>query len=338
MNTQQHTIAAPPLPICINANIPLKERTWFKTGGPAEYFAQPTNAVEFQEALLFASHHNLPVTLLGHGANTLISDEGIKGLVISPLLNTIVKNDISNSESLVCAGAGVGMPELINYCLENNLTGLEEFSGIPGSVGGSVYINLHYFEFLLSQFLVEAEVIHAYSAVIETVNNEWFAFGYNNSRLHQGDYYLVNATFKLKRVSDIDTAYARGRSHEIIRHRASRYPKKNTCGSFFRNFFEDEVTIISNGKKMIYVAYYLDKVGVKGQLCSGNAIVSYQHANMIVNQGSASSADIINLARAMQQLVFDNFGIMPIPECRLLGFDSYPLLPSPTDSTRYHTL
>lgn len=76
---------------------------------------------------------------------------------------------------------------------------------------------------------------------------------------------------------------------------------------------------------MIYVAYYLDKIGVKGQLKVGDAIVSYQHANMLVNQGNATSADIVNLARTMQELVVKQFGITPQAECELVGFKEYPL-------------
>ena len=83
---------------------------------------------------------------------------------------------------------------------------------------------------------------------------------------------------------------------------------------------------MSNNKKMIFIGYYLDTLGVKGHLRHGNAIVSYQHANMIVNQGNATSYDIIQVARTMQTLVFEKFGIMPQPECRLIGFQEYPLL------------
>lgn len=95
--------------------------------------------------------------------------------------------------------------------------------------------------------------------------------------------------------------------------------------AFFRNFHDHEVTLVSNGKKMIYVAYYLDKIGVKGQLTAGDAIVSYQHANMLVNKGNATSTDLINLARTMQELVNAQFGVLPQPECRLVGFSEYPL-------------
>ena len=306
----------------IQTNIPLHDKNWFATGGPAKFFAQPTTSQEFQEAIQFAQINELPIFVLGKGANILISDEGFNGLVIQPRINSIQIFD----EQLVKAGAGLSMHDLIEFCLQHNLIGLEEFSGIPGTVGGSVYINLHYFQFLLAQFLVSATVLHAKTGSLEIVDSQWFNFGYDQSRLIDQEYYLVDATFKLKKVSDLETAFAKGRRVEIIRHRNSRYPTKNTCGSFFRNFHDHEVTITSNGKKMIFVAYYLDKLGIKGQLNMGGAIVSYQHANMIVNQGTATSSDIINLARTMQEMVHKGYGIIPQPECRLIGFKEYPLL------------
>lgn len=314
------------IPDFIQQNVPLKDKNWFKTGGPARYFAAPTTSLEFQSALSFASQLELPIFLLGEGANVLISDDGFDGLVICPALKEITIVNQSEDECIVRSGAGVSMDTLITYCLERNMSGLEEFSGIPGSVGGSVYINLHYYEFLLAQFLVSAEVIHKKTAQLLTVNNDWFNFGYNNSKLMEGEYYLASASFKLNKLTDLQAAFAKGRRVEIIRHREKRYPSKNTCGSFFRNFHENEVMLESNGKKMIFVAYYLDKIGVKGQLSVGGAIVSHQHANMIVNTGFATSNDIISLARQMQELVKDTFGIVPQPECRLIGFKEYPLL------------
>lgn len=313
-------------PLFIQQHVSLASKTWFKTGGTAEWYAQPTTALEFQQCLLFAQQHELPIFVLGEGANILISDDGFKGIVIHPHLKEISFTQTDDHTILVTAGAGVSVQQLINRCLEHNASGLEEFSGIPGTVGGSVYINIHYFEFLLHQFLTSAQVIERATGQITTVDTKWFNFGYNTSMLQSNNYYLVNATFKLQKVSDIDAAYAKGRSREIVRHRLQRYPSQGTCGSFFRNFYPTEVTLESNGKKMIYVAYYLDKIGIKGALSVGDAIVSYQHANMIVNHGNATTTDIITLARTMQQLVKDQFGIIPQPECQLIGFDEYPLL------------
>ena len=334
----------------IAPSISLKEYTWFKTGGPARFFAQPTNAYEFAQALEFADSLKLDIFVLGEGANILVSDDGFDGLVIRPQLQQIeiFKSEVSDrgccnhaiapantqhlhyleqhaNNVLVIAQAGVSLARLITWCLERNIIGLEEFSGIPGTVGGSVFINLHYFEYLLEQFLVSAHVIDKRTGIIQEVDRGWFNFGYNQSTLQQGNHYLIDATFALKQVGDIETAYAKGRSIEIIRHRSRRYPPKNTCGSFFRNFYEHEVSLEDNNKKMIFVAYYLDKIGVKGNLHIGDAKVSYQHANMIVNQGNATSADIINVARKMQDLVFEKYGIIPQAECRFVGFKEYPL-------------
>lgn len=314
------------LPSFIQRNVPLADKNWFRTGGAANYYAQPTSPDEFAQALAFAQSNSLELFILGEGANILVSDAGYPGLVIRPFLKEISIADEQGNVALVSTGAGVTIPDLISYCLEHNILGLEEFSGIPGTVGGSVYINLHYFQFLLEQFLHSAQVINKKTGAIISVDPTWFEFGYNKSKLMEEEFYLVNATFKLTKASDIETAYARGRRVEIIRHRVSRYPSTHTCGSFFRNFLPHEVTLESSGKKMIYVAYYLDKIGVKGQLSVGDAIVSYQHANMLVNRGNATSTDIIMLARGMQQLVKDQYGIVPQPECRLIGFKEYPLL------------
>jgi UDP-N-acetylmuramate dehydrogenase len=306
-------------------NVSLAPLTWFKTGGPAQFFSEPHTVEEFQEAIRFSDQQRLPLFILGEGANILISDQGFNGIVINLGLSEIF-HEVAHDNAFVTAQAGVSFSTLINYCLQHQLGGLEEFSGIPGTVGGSVFINIHYFEFLLSDFLVGARIINRYTSQIEMVNKDWFNFGYNYSRLHEKEYYLIDATFKLKTLSPLETAYAQGRQKEIIRHRQNRYPKAGTCGSFFRNFYEHEVSLESAGKKLIYVAYYLDKIGVKGHLACGDAIVSYQHANMLVNKGNATSHDIITLARQMQELVYKNFGIIPQPECQLIGFKQNVLL------------
>lgn len=316
----QHTI-----PACISANITLADKTWFLVGGYAEWFATPTTAQEFIAALDFARANQLQITVIGEGANVLVSDAGCRGLVIRPSMQNVQAVEHETTVDVI-VGAGMRMHDLIEWCLARGYTGLEEFSGIPGTVGGSVFINLHYFEFLIDQFLISGTVLNAETGAIVAVDRSWFAFGYNYSRLHDSPYYLLDATFRLTKSTEVATAYAQGRRAEIIRHRIRRYPHHGTCGSFFRNFHEHEVTLSSNGKKMIWVAYYLDRLGVKGELREGGAIVSHQHANMIVNTGTATAHDIVTLARRMQELVKQNFGIVPQPECRLLGFDTHPLL------------
>lgn len=305
--------------LTIEENISLADKNWFKTGGVAQFYCQPTTSAQFVQALSYSKKNHLNIFVLGQGANILISDDGFAGLVIRPQMLDISFQQYDMAIAHVKAGAGVTFHDLILYCLDRKLLGLEEFSGIPGTVGGSVYINLHYYEFLLQHFLVNAQIIHKDSGEILTVDPTWFKFGYDASRLQKKDYFLLSATFQLKHATDLEVAKARGRREEIIRHRERRYPQKLTCGSFFRNFLPEEVA--HTEKKLIYVAYYLDKVGIKGELSVGDAIVSYQHANMIVNRGNATSTDIIQLGQLMQKMVFEQFGIKPQPECQLIGFN-----------------
>ncbi|MCL4229476.1 UDP-N-acetylmuramate dehydrogenase [Candidatus Dependentiae bacterium] len=327
MITTRHSTTNPLQQSLIQEHITLKDKNWFQTGGVSHYFAEPTTIQEFSQALLFSQENKIPLFILGQGANILVSDHGFDGLTIRPRLNAISHKEQGDT-ALVHAQAGVTIHDLIEYCLNHHIIGLEEFSGIPGTVGGSVYINLHYFQFFLAQFLHKATVMHRADGTIHQVSKEWFNFGYDTSTLQQQEFYLVDATFILKKTSALEAMYARGRRAEIIRHRLARYPSTHTCGSFFRNFHPDEVPYFIEGssKKLIFVAYYLDKIGVKGSLRVGNAAVSHQHANMLINIGDATSHDIITLARTMQELVYEKFGILPQPECQLIGFHEYPLL------------
>lgn len=315
---QQHGSRQTAPQLIMQRSVSLADKNWFGTGGAAMFYAEPIIAAQFMQALDFAKKNKLSLFVLGQGANILISDDGFDGLVIRPQLKHISFSQQDATTAYVKAGSGVVFHDLILYCIDRNLLGLEEFSGIPGTVGGSVFINLHYYEFLLEQFLVNAQIIHKMTGEITTVDSKWFKFGYDQSRLQEKEYFLVSATFALKYATDLEVARARGRREEIIRHRERRYPTMRTCGSFFRNFSSDEVA--QTDKKLIYVAYYLDKMGIKGELCVGDAIVSHQHANMIVNRGRATSTDIMILAQQMQGMVFQEFGIKPQPECQLIGF------------------
>lgn len=309
--------------LLVETDVPLADKNTFGTGGPARFFCQPSTPDLFIKALEFAESNELPIFVLGGGANILVSDQGFDGLVIRPALKQITVTKNGSNQVLVQAGAGLWLDDLITYCLDHNISGLEEFSGIPGNVGGAVYINLHYYEFLLEHFLVSGTIINKKTKEISTVDKTWFQFGYDQSKLQEQDFYILDATFRLKKVDDLSIAHARGRYQEIIRHRRNRYPYKNTCGSFFRNFHPHEVA--HTDKKLPFVAYYLDSLGMKGQLSVGGAVVSHQHANMIVNQNNGTSADIVKLAQTMQTMVYEKYHIKPIPECQLIGFEKNPL-------------
>jgi len=264
--------------------------------------------------------------VLGAGANTLVNENGVQGIVVKPAFNVFEVIEKGEKEIFVRVGAGISVSSLIQRSFEQGAYGLEEFGAIPGSVGGSVYNNLHYFEHSFSDFVVGAQVFEKATGTIIEVDSEWFAFGYDYSTLHAKKHIVISVTFKLHAGDPVAIAYARGRLVEIIRHRLKRYPHSHTCGCFFRNFHENEVELEVNNKKMIYVGYYFDQLGLKGTLRIGDAMVSAQHANMIINCGNATTDDILAVARTMQEKVFAAYGIMPQPECELLGFAEYPLL------------
>jgi UDP-N-acetylmuramate dehydrogenase len=302
-------------------DIPLKEHTWFRTGGPAAQWCEPVTPADFCAALRAADDEGRNIFVIGDGANVLVSDQGFDGLVIHPGNATVaITGKLTSGRVLVTAGAGVLVDDLIEWTLEQGLTGLELFSGIPGTVGGAVYINIHYFEALLADVMYSARIVNADGSDCTEVMSDWFEFGYDTSRLHQKSHYVVEATFALQRVGEHAAAFAQGRRHEIIRHRQRRYPEKGTCGSFFRNFLPEEVPFEVNGEKILHVAYYLDKLGVKGELREGDAMVSEKHANMIVNRGNATSADIVAVAQKMQEMVKAEFGLVAQPECQFVGF------------------
>ena len=305
-------------------NIFLNDFSWFGTGGPAKLFCEPKNDDEFCKAIKFANTQNLDIFVLGEGANVLISDDGFDGLVIKPCNSKIEILKSSEKYAVIRAGAGTSFSKTIDFAIENKLTGLEQFSGIPGTVGGAVFINIHYFDFLLSQFVEKARIINRKTLEIIKVNAQWFEFGYDRSKLQEKTFYLLDADFKVLKNNSVEVEKAIKKRKEMILYRETRYPTEKTCGSFFQNFSVEEVPLQKNGKKIIHVAFYLDKL--KGKLSVGEAIVSTKHANMIENKRKATSADIVKLARKMQEYVNVNFGIIPKPECQLVGFKNNPLL------------
>ena len=307
---------------CYNWNmrkdVPLDSLTWFGTGGKAKYLSEPATLEELKNDLAFAAKNGLPFEVLGEGANTLVSDEGYPGMIIHPV-NSGLKLTEREDCFLLEAGAGAKIEDVIDYALERKALGLEEFSGLPGTVGGAAFINAHFFEFFLADFLISAVVVSP-SGETKEVSKDWFEYGYDVSRLHREKWIVWSVVFRLRKGSELEAAFSKGRSFEIIRQRARRYPKERTCGSFFRNFLPEEVC-----GKVPSVAFYLDKIGVKGTLSKGQAVVSRKHANMLETREGATSADVIALAREMQKLVYKNFGLVPVPECRFLGFPSFPL-------------
>ncbi|MBL4587828.1 UDP-N-acetylmuramate dehydrogenase [Candidatus Babeliales bacterium] len=316
MNTKPSNI-----PECIKKQVPLDNKNWFRTGGKAEYFIEAKSIVDIKSAIRWANNNTIPITIIGHGANILISDDGIQGLVVIVDLQSI-----NHQNNILTVDAGVSVDQTINYALNHNLGGLEFFTSIPGSIGGATCMNIHYFDALLSDYIQTIQMIDLDSTEIIEVDRSWSNFGYNQSKFLSKKYLIISVTLKLNILTDIKTAYAQGRSDEIRRQRSRRYPPARTCGSFFQNFSTDEYKHANGSTKIPHVAYYLESVGVKGQLSSGKASVFSLHANMLTTEEGATSNDICTLARMMQEKVDKKFGLWPKPECQILGFKQSPFI------------
>ena len=152
-------------------DVSLAPLTWFKTGGTAKYLSEPATLEELKNDLAFAAKNGLPFEVLGEGANTLVSDEGYTGMIIHP-----VNKELKLTEREDCfyleAGAGAKVQDAIDYALERKALGLEEFSGLPGTIGGAAFINAHFFEFFLADFLVSAVVVSP-SGETKEVSKDW---------------------------------------------------------------------------------------------------------------------------------------------------------------------
>ena len=296
----------------IERNVKLSPFTHFKIGGKAKFFCEPKTSKDFKKAFQFAKNENLPTFVMGQGANILVSDKGFQGLVVRPKNNqtTIKKN-------IVTAEAGATMEAVIKKSLKTNLIGLEDFSGIPSSIGGALYINLHYFDALIEDFLDSALVFNQKTLKTKVVKKPWFKFSYDDSKLKTDkNFILLEANFKLKEVSNDKKHEAIGKSKEIIRTRNRRYPNEPSVGSIFQNLSEKDQK--KHELPTRSVAYLIDSCGLKG-VKEGDAQVSPKHANMIVNTGKAKSKDVLKLADLIRKKVKRKFGVDLLFEAELVG-------------------
>jgi len=323
--------------IFVEKRVKISDFSWFKTGGIASFFSYIQTVEEANEILVFAKNNSMPITIIGGGANILISDEGIDGMVII-LRNAFIRQrniiDKEFSDNFVETdnekknffeiGAGMAIDDAILGVLAMDSIGLEEFSGIPGTIGGAVYMNIHYFNFLFSDYVVGGYVIDILDGSFSYKSKEWFNFGYDYSTLHEKKYILWSVVVALKRGSLEDVWYARGRAVEIKRHRAARYPRERTCGCFFKNVSEkNEKCSMKNGKKILAAGFYLERIGAK-EFDNGGAFISEKHANMIVTRPGGKSNDILDLAKRSFDAVYAKYGIFLDVECELLGFSQLP--------------
>lgn len=277
----------------------LSRHTSLGVGGPADYLVFPNDAEELRAVLLLAKEHRIPILVLGHGTNLLVLDEGFRGIVIS-LTNACSHCQFNNS--IVKAGANVSLPWLAKEIARRGLTGMEFAAGIPGTLGGALYMNAGAFGYYTGN-LVEEVVTMDSTGSLHTRSRKELSFAYRWSNFQDEDVIILEATLCLKPGNREKIEAMLG---QMLNERAVKHPRLPSAGSVFRNPSRQGA------------GYLIEQAGLKG-MSMGGAQISLMHGNFIVNNGNATAADIIYLINLARETVREKFDIELQLEIRVVG-------------------
>lgn len=293
----------------LRREVPLAALTTFKVGGPAEWFFEARGSGELTTALALARDASIPVTLLGGGSNVLVSDRGVRGLVIRPRGGEIRQA----GEATVEADAAVSLNGLVRWTILRGLAGLEAWAGTPGTVGGAMAGNAH-FERRLIGDLVVGVTVATRAAEVAVHPAAAMDFGYDRSRLQTSGEVLLSATFRVERG---DPQALRARARESLAYRKRTQPLDTpSAGCVFQNPLHGRDRV-PDGIPWSAGAL-VDRAGLKGKAIGG-AKVSASHGNFIVNEGDATAADIRHLVDLCRAEVKERFGVELREEIVYLG-------------------
>lgn len=281
---------------------PIRNHTFTKLGGEADLFITPSSFAELQSVLKQAIKFNIPVTILGSGSNVIVRDGGIRGITLC-----LTKfNQISIKNDVIAAQSGASIIGVSNFALEHELTGLEFACGIPGSVGGALYMNAGAYGGQISDVLEKARVMTTNGEIL-TLSKEDLQLGYRKSIFMNRDYVILEAEFQLKHgeykmiKQDMDEFTTARKSKQPL-----EYP---SCGSVFKR---------PPGQ---YAGKLIQDSKLQGTRVGG-AEVSRKHAGFIVNIDHATSKDYIDLINIIKGTVKKNFDINLETEVIIMGEES----------------
>ncbi|MCI8697958.1 MAG: UDP-N-acetylmuramate dehydrogenase [Oscillospiraceae bacterium] len=292
---------------------PMSRHTSFQVGGPVPIMALPKNEEEVQQILSVAAMgFGLRPFFMGRGTNLLVSDAGADLLVVKSYdglsrLELLPEGEWPGHRT-IRAGSGVSLARLANFALEHGLTGLEFAQGIPGSVGGGVYMNAGAYGGEMGQAVSSVSSVSCpgQESVREHVDPE---FSYRHSQFQEQDDFILRACFSLR---PGDPAEIRAKMDDFAARRREKQPLEYpSAGSTFKR------PAPVDGKP-VYAAALIDRCGLKG-LRVGGAQVSEKHAGFVVNRGGAACADIIAVMVQVRERVLQETGVALEPEVRFLG-------------------
>ncbi|MFH1996002.1 MAG: UDP-N-acetylmuramate dehydrogenase [Candidatus Omnitrophota bacterium] len=288
----------------IKLNEQLDRHTTIRIGGPCDYWIEPKDERDLKRGLEICRKNAIPAFVIGKGGHLLVRDEGYRGAVFSLTAESFKKRSVSGQR--VVAGAGTSLAKLIRFTCEKGLEGLESMTGIPGTVGGAVFMNAGGWKNPIYSTIgdcVESVKVMDYDGVIHRLKKNKLAFGYRSSNLD--DYVILEVTLKLKKLNK-----------EALLNQCRKFLKMKrdkqtldapSAGCIFKN---PEGKHFTSGQ-------LIDMMGLKGK-CSGRAQISNKHGNFIVNSGKATFRDVTKLIEMIRSEAKKNYDVDLDLEVRIL--------------------
>lgn len=279
---------------------PLRFHTTFRIGGPADLLFYPQNTGEVQKIIGLAREYGEPITWLGNGSNILVRDGGIRGLVIRFSRKMAF---VSREDTDLVVGAGALLRDVASYAQENGLAGLEFACGIPGSIGGAIFMNAGAYDDEMKSVVVSVTTVSPRGEV-RTYSVKELDFGYRHSIFQSCDEAICETRLHLH---EDNRAQILARMEDLNQRRESKQPLAYpSAGSTFKR------------PPGYFAGTLIDQTGLKG-LTVGGAQVSQKHAGFIINIGNATADDVQRLIAAVQKRVYAKHTVELFPELRIIG-------------------
>ncbi|MFP4473433.1 MAG: UDP-N-acetylmuramate dehydrogenase [Candidatus Omnitrophota bacterium] len=294
--------------IQVAENVPLREMTTFRVGGPASLLITCSRTHAFREVLAVLRDHKQEVRVIGEGSNILAADRGLDAVVVRYLSRD---PEISRQKDVLRVSGSALLDDVALYASEYGLVGLSFASGIPGTVAGAVVGNAGAFGRQMSDIVQSVEIVDDQGAA-RTVSAGEIAWAYRKTDIENKRWLVTAVRFVLESGSHASLVEDR---REILALRSKKHPdyqNKPCAGSFFKNI------VHTDGSRQA-AGWFLEQAGCLGMRVGGAAVYD-RHANIIVNEGQAAAADIVRLADIMRDAVRTSFGIDLEPEVRYWGF------------------
>lgn len=285
----------------ITVDSPMSEHIYFRVGGPADILVTPVNEEQVVNTLKLCREYNVPYFILGNGSNILVKDGGISGVVIK--FNKL--NKITTEGNCVTAQSGALLKDVSKAALENNLRGFEFACGIPGSIGGAVFMNAGAYDGEMAHVIKSARVIDE-NCNIKNLTKEELELGYRSSIVMKKGYVVIEATVELE---SGEYASIKDKIDDLTNRRDSKQPLEYpSAGSTFKR------------PEGYFAGKLIQDSGLKG-FSIGGAAVSEKHSGFVINKGGATAKDVLDVIAHVQKTVKENFDVELHTEVRIIGRD-----------------